>query len=77
MTTIDIDRTVRDILAKLRLLDKDGKLMLVDSLSVIDIVQALETALGKKIPSAVLEMNFFKSVESLTQFARDLANGEF
>ncbi|MEO6954533.1 MAG: phosphopantetheine-binding protein [Polyangia bacterium] len=75
--TPDVDQTVRDILEKLRLLDPNGKLTMVDSLSVIDVVQALETALKVKIPSSILEMDYFKSIESLQAFARDLASGEY
>lgn len=74
---LNVDQVVRDILQKLRLLDPNGKLTLVDSLSVIDIVQALEQALHAKIPTSALEMDNFKSVESMTEFARDVANGEF
>lgn len=77
MTAPNVDQLVLQILGKLQLLDASGKLSMVDSLSVIDIVQELETNLKVKIPTSVLEMDSFKSVEALTGFAQDVANGEF
>lgn len=45
MTPSDVDQTVPQIVERLRLLDPNGERSMVDSLSVIDVVQALETAL--------------------------------
>lgn len=75
--TVDVDKVVMGILQKLRLLDTSGTLLAVDSLSAIDLVQELEAAFELSIPSSAIEMEKFKSVESISAFARDLVAGEF
>ncbi len=53
--------------AELNLLGRDGALLKLDSLAMIDFVIALERALKIKIPSASISSGTFDSLQSVEQ----------
>lgn len=57
----------------MNLLDGQGRLRRLDSLTVIDLVLALETAAKVSIPTASIREETFESVETIAQMLADLS----
>ncbi len=56
---------VTNIAKKLKFLDGDGRLKRLDSMSILDFVVELETALSLEIPTAILRQEVFDSLETV------------
>ncbi len=66
MTTVvkDFAETIRDIAAQRRLLG-EADLLVLDSLTVIDLVLALEEATGIEIPNEALIADNFRTIDQV------------
>jgi acyl carrier protein len=53
---------------RLNLLDSEGRLMHLDSLAVVTLIAALESATGVTIPPASVRRQAFVSLESIAAF---------
>lgn len=58
--------TVREVAAKLGMLDASGNLMEMDSLTVLDFVTELEGKIGKTIPTVHVRRSNFESVKAVS-----------
>lgn len=65
---------VRKTAMTMNLLDGRGKLLPLDSLSIIDFVLALETASQVQIPTASIREETFESVETIAEMLAELAS---
>jgi acyl carrier protein len=68
---MDLIEIVRNTASKEELLDNAGMLML-NSMSVIDFVLALEDASGIEVPNSEMTEENFKSIESVAQLLQRL-----
>ena len=60
------EQIVRDVAAKLGMLDAHGNLMEMDSLTVLDFVSELEGKIGKTIPTVHVRRTTFESIANVT-----------
>ena len=65
-------QSVTDVAKSLRLLDGTGKLVMLDSFAILDLVTALETATGVQIPTERIQDDAFRSIESVAQLLESL-----
>ncbi len=72
MDDAELDAAVRSTLQRLKYIDASGQLIVLDSLTTIDAVTALEESLGMSIPSAWLQREVFASVDSIVSMLREL-----
>jgi acyl carrier protein len=70
---MDYADTVRDVARSLSLLNPDGTLARMDSLSAVDLVVALEDTTKVSIPAHDLRTETFESVESIAALLQGLA----
>jgi len=56
---------VRWIATELKMLDADGQLMELDSLSMLDFVTAIEDCTGKTIPTTQIRRDTFESLATI------------
>jgi acyl carrier protein len=66
-------QTVTDAAANLKLLDAAGKLVPLDSLSVLDLITEIETLTQITIPTADIRADVFESVESVASLLTRLS----
>lgn len=66
-------QTVTDAAKALQLLDGGGKLAVLDSLSVLDLITELESLTQITIPTAEIRADVFESVESIAGLLTRLA----
>jgi len=59
------EEIVRRIATKLNALDENGRLVELDSLTVLDFVTELEEALGKSLPATQIRRSNFESVSAI------------
>ncbi|CAN5876499.1 hypothetical protein BH11MYX2_BH11MYX2_41190 [soil metagenome] len=59
------EEVVREIALKLAMLDPDGNLFEMDSLTVLDFVTELETRTSKAIPAVDVRRSNFESIQSI------------
>jgi len=69
---MDVQVVVRDVAARLDLLDAEKKLVSLDSLEIVDLVMELEGALGVEIPVTALRQESFASVEAIAALLEGL-----
>ena len=69
----DYVKTVTDAATSLKLLDKSGKLIPLDSLSVLDLITELESLTQITIPTADIRADNFASVETVASLLTRLA----
>lgn len=65
MVTTELAAVVRAIASDMRLLDGDDRLRFLDSLTVIELVAALENATGRDLASMQLTRDMFRDVQSI------------
>lgn len=70
---IRMEETVIKVARAINLLAPDGSLKPLDSLQMIDLVQALEEAIDITIPTAALKVVYFQSISSITQLLSDVS----
>ena len=63
---------VREAASSLGLLDAEGRLVDLDSLTILDLVEKLETKGGITIPTASLRQEAFTSIESIANLLTEL-----
>jgi acyl carrier protein len=63
---------VRTIAARLELLDKQGRLIPLDSLAIVDLVVELETELKIRIPTSHMRVDSFRDVETVAKMVDDI-----
>jgi len=73
MPVTDYVQAVSDAARSLELLDESGKLIPLDSLSVLDLITELETLTQITIPTADIRADLFESVESVASLLSRLA----
>ncbi|HVK84016.1 MAG TPA: hypothetical protein VM513_07910 [Kofleriaceae bacterium] len=66
------DTIVREIATQLSLLEADGTLMEMDSLTVLDFVTEIERRIGKTVPTIHIRRSNFESVAAITALLREL-----
>jgi acyl carrier protein len=66
---------VHDAAKSLRLLDSEGRLVRLDSLSILRFISAIESSSDIRIPTAKLRPEVFQSVETVARMLQDLAPG--
>jgi acyl carrier protein len=64
---------VKQVAGELNLIDDQGKVLPLDSLSMIDLVIALESSAGIAIPATSLRPEAFASVESIAELMAQTA----
>lgn len=64
--------TVTNVAKSLSLLDGAGKLVMLDSLAVLDFVTAIETETGTQIPTARIHEDAFRSLETVAELLESL-----
>lgn len=69
----DYVKTVTDAATSLKLLDAEGKLIPLDSLSVLDLITEIETLTQITIPTADIRADIFESVESVASLLTRLS----
>ena len=69
---MDHTRIVRDAVKELGFLDEGGQLMPLDSISVVQLVTALEQSFGVEFPIPELRPENFDSIETIAELARSL-----
>ena len=62
---MEVARAVREIARSFNLLADDSRLLPLDSLTLIDVIVALEERLDIQIPPEIISVESFASVESL------------
>ena len=62
---MDHTATIVATAKKLKLLDADGKLVALDSLTTLDLVTQLENTLGFPIPTTEIRPDAFRTIESV------------
>jgi len=65
---------VRQTARSLDLLDEHGRLVRLDSLSIMDLLAALENATRLMIPTASLRQESFESLETIAQLLDKLSS---
>ena len=73
-TDTDYLAIVRDEARKLALVDADGNLVALDSLSVIDLLSALEAATGLSVPLDEVSVEAFSSLHSAADMLQRVAS---
>ena len=63
---------VREIATQLALLEADGSLVEMDSLTVLDFVTEIERRTGKTVPTIHIRRSNFESVAAITTLLREL-----
>lgn len=66
------DTIVREIATQLALLEADGSLMEMDSLTVLDFVTEIERRIGKTVPTIHIRRSNFESVAAISALLREL-----
>jgi acyl carrier protein len=69
-------QTVIHVAQNLKLLDETGKLVVLDSLSMLDLITDLETATQLAIPTVEIRDEVFRSIEDVAQLLARLAAGQ-
>jgi acyl carrier protein len=67
--------TVTEAARNLRLLDSASKLVVLDSLSILDLITELETVTKLSIPTAEIRDEVFKSIETVAELLGRLSKG--
>ena len=70
---MDFIQAVKDAAKSLNLLDKTGRLVRLDSLSVTEMIVALEDSTKLSIPTSALRPEAFASIESLASLLNELS----
>jgi len=63
---------VLEVATSMKLLGRDGELVPLDSLAVVDLVVVLEKKLDLAIPTAAMSLESFISIESITAMVESL-----
>lgn len=66
------EEIVREIAVKLAMLDPDGNLLEMDSLTVLDFVTELESRTSKTIPATHVRRTSFESIQSIVAMLEQL-----
>lgn len=64
--------TIHEVAAALNLIDGNGKLKPLDSLTIMDLVVGLEDKIGFEIPTLELRADTFESIESIAEMLTEV-----
>jgi len=67
---------VREIATQLAMIDANGHLMEMDSLTVLDFVAELEKRIGKTVPSVHVRRTNFESVNAIVALVAQLKTAD-
>jgi acyl carrier protein len=73
---MDMHAVVREVVQRLELLDSNGDLRPLDSLSIVDLVMELEMAAGFEIPLSLLHADNFGSLDELSNMLDEIGRAK-
>lgn len=65
---------VASVARTLKLVDSEGKLVVLDSLSLLDLVSELENETGLEIPTSELRVDTFSSIDNIAALLARIAS---